>query len=111
MGHPHHPPHDSYGTPGARHPAEALDPEHDIDARSTTIWVVASSVVLFLGLWLMLPLFDLVLQRERVRKVNERPAVERSDLIEHERDFLRGAESRSKKTIEQVMQEMARKQR
>lgn len=105
-----HPPHTDYGTPGATHKAEVLDPEHDIDAKSTTIWVVSSSIVLFIGLYLMLPLFDQVMQRERIKKINTRPAVEKQDVLEAERSFLRGEEGgATKKSIEQIMAEMARK--
>ena len=103
-----HEPHAAYGTPGASHKAEPVDPEHDIDAKSTTIWVVASSIVLFIGLYFMLPLFDLVLQVERTRKIDSRPAIEKQDVLEAERQFLRGEESSTKKSIEQVMAEMVR---
>jgi hypothetical protein len=102
----HHAPHKPHG--GGTHRPEPVDPERDIDARSTTIWVVVSTVVLFVGLYFLLPLFDMVLKTEWERKVENREAVELKDVREAESSFLRGEESRSKKTIEQVMQEMVR---
>lgn len=104
-----HEPHTAHGHPATSQVPAPLDPEHDIDAKSTTIWVVASSIVLFIGLYFLLPLFDAVLQRERARKIDTLPATEKLDVLEAERAFLSGEDSQSKKTIEQVMQEMAPK--
>ncbi len=95
--------------PGATHTPEPHDPEHDIDAKSTTIWVVASSIVLFLSLYFLLPLFDMVMTIERDKKVNNLPAAELEELLGSEHSFLRGDASRAKKSIEQVMQEMVPK--
>jgi hypothetical protein len=103
----HHAPHKPQG--GGTHRAVPVDPERDIDAKSTTIWVVVSAVVLFIALYFMLPLFDAVLRTELERKIENLPAQELGDVREAESSFLRGEESRSKKTIEQVMQEMVRK--
>src|SRR5262245_34176981 len=84
------------------------DPEHDIDAKSTAIWVTVSAIVLFVSLYFMLSLFDVVLTTERNRKINNLPTTELGELVGSERAYLRG-ENSSKKTIEQVMQEMAPK--
>lgn len=92
--------------PGATHEAIPLDPEHDIDAKSTSWWVLGSAVVLFIGLYFLLPLFDAVLQHERQGKINERPALELQEVYEAEDSFLNGFESSSGKSIDQVMREM-----
>ena len=100
----HHAPHKPHG--GGTHRPDPIDPERDIDARSTTIWVIVSAVALFVCLYFMLPLFDAVLRTELDRKIEHLPALELSDVREVESSFLHGEEARSKKTIEQVMREM-----
>jgi hypothetical protein len=99
MGHAHA----SHTATGA-HP-QPHDPEHDIDAKSTSTWVLVSAVVLFISLYFMLPLFDVVMTAERDRKVNQAPTLELDAARSKENEFLRGG----KKTIEQVMQEMVKK--
>jgi nitric oxide reductase large subunit len=81
------------------------DPEHDIDAKSTSIWVLVSAIVLFLSLYFMLPMFDVVMTAERDRKINQAPTLELDAARATEEQFLHGP----KKTIEQVMQEMVKK--
>jgi hypothetical protein len=104
----HAPTEDHYGEPGAHHEAVVLDPENDIDARSATIWFIAGAIVLFISLWLMLPIFVRVQEEERIRKVDEAPNVERQLVEEAEHDYLNG-QNPSKKSIEQVMRQMAGK--
>jgi hypothetical protein len=99
---------DHYGEPGARHAAVAADPEHDIDARSATIWVVAGAVVLFISLWVMVPIFVRVQEAERMRKVDTAPNSELEDVRDAERSFLRG-DNPQKKSIDQILQQMAGK--
>jgi len=101
-------PHKPHPADSAQRP-QPVDPERDIDARSTAIWVSVSAVVLFISLYFMLPLFDTVLSTERNKKINELQPVEYQEVLEAERSFLRGEESRSGKSIEQVMREMAPK--
>jgi hypothetical protein len=103
----HPPSHAGHGRPAAAHHPPPLDPEHDIDAKTTTIWVLAWTVVLFLALYFLLPLFDRVVQQERARKIEQLPAQELQDVVTAERAFLRGEESPRKKSIEQVMAEKA----
>lgn len=102
MGHAtsHHP------QPGATHTPVPLDPERDIDAKSTSIWVLASAIVLFISLYFMLPLFDAVMSKERDRKINNAPTNELDKARAQEATFLHPP---GKKSIEQVMQEMAGK--
>ncbi len=91
------------------HKPEPLDPERDIDAKSTSVWVLGSTVVLFVSLYFLLPLFDAVLTEERNKKINTLPALELEQVREAEGAFLSGSESKSKKSIDQVMKEMAGK--
>ena len=97
-----------YGEPGATHAPVVHDPEHDIDARSATIWVVSGSIVLFLSLWLMVPVFVRVQEAERRSKVDSVPNTELQDVKEAELQFLKG-QNPSKKSIDQVLQQMAGK--
>ena len=54
--------------PGATHEAVPLDPENDIDAKSATYWVLGGTVVLFLSLWVMVPIFVRVQEEEQRKK-------------------------------------------
>jgi len=108
------PPHalpETHGNSSTASPArpEPNDPEHDIDARSTTIWVILSTLVLYAALYFMVPVFDRVMTEERIKKINERPALEFDEVWEAEEAFLNGELSDSKKTIEQIMVEMVNK--
>lgn len=96
---------DHYGEAGATHEAVEIDPEHDIDARSATLWFVGGAVALFLSLWLMVPIFMRVLEAERVRKVDSAPTTELNDVRDAEREFLRG-QNPTKKNIDQVLQSL-----
>jgi hypothetical protein len=107
MSHGHHEP-EHYGERGARHAPVANDPEHDIDARSATIWVVVGALATFLSLWLMVPIFQRVQEAERMRKVDQAPNVELDEVKAEEHVFLDGRNP-TKRTIEQVMQQMAGK--
>ena len=94
----HHDPH----PPGATHTPVPLDPEHDIDARSATLWFVGGTIVLFLSLWVMVPIFMRVLEVERVKKIDSSPTTELNDVRDAETEFLRGA-NKSKKSIDDVL--------
>jgi hypothetical protein len=95
--------------PGATHEPIPLDPENEIDAKSTAYWILGSSVVLYISLYLLLPMFDSVMTMERDRKINNRSNLELDASHKSEGAFLRGELSKSKKSIEQVMKEMAGK--
>lgn len=92
---------------------EPQDPEHDINARATVVWVLAWTVILFVGLWVMLQLFDAVLFTEREAKIGTLAPTERQQLLEQERVILSGQweEGAPRKSIEEVMREMARDER
>jgi hypothetical protein len=88
----------------------AHDWEREINAKATTIWVVAWGVAFFLCLYFLLPLFDRVVTHELNKKINTLAPVERQELETAERSFLKGEEGRaSKKSIAEVMKEMTRK--
>jgi hypothetical protein len=88
-----------------------LDPAHEINARSIVTWVVAWSGILFVGLWLMLVVFERVMQDERVDKIESQPNTELNDTKKDETLYLSGQWEANfpRKTIEQVMQEMVHK--
>lgn len=97
-----------YGEPGARHAPVVHDPEHDIDARSATIWVIVGSLATFLSLWLMVPIFQRVQEADRQRKVDQAPNVELDATKAAEFEFLAG-QNPQKRSIDQVLQQMAGK--
>ena len=82
--------------PGATHEAVALDPENDIDARSATTWFVGGTIVLFVCLWVMVPIFMRVVDAERLGKVNKSPTTELNDVVDAEAEFLGGANPKQK---------------
>lgn len=104
MGHKHNADH--YGEPGAHHEPTPIDPENDIDAKSSTWWVVGGTIVLFLSLWVMVPIFLRVQDEEHMKKINMQPNDEYESVREHELEFLGGANPQ-KKSIEDVLQKMA----
>jgi hypothetical protein len=94
--------HGHYGEPGAHHVPVEQDPEHDIDARAATIWVVGGAIVLFVGMWLLFPIFLRVQEAERMRKVDDTPNVELEQTRAAERAFLQG-QNPTKKSIDHVI--------
>lgn len=88
--------------PGATHEALPLDPEHDIDARSASTWVIAGAIVLFLSLWLMVPIFMRVVDAERMNKIDKAPTTEFDEAKDAEMKFLHGANP-TKKDIQNVV--------
>lgn len=105
MAHGHHP-SQQFET-GLTHDAVALDPEHDIDARAATLWVVGGAIVVFLLLWLMVPIFMRVLDVERQQKVDLVPAKELVELRASERAFLGGGNPKQQ-DIERVLERLRR---
>lgn len=106
MSHGH--PEDHYGEAGAKHAPVPLDPENDIDARSATIWFVGGAIVLFVSLWVMVPIFVLVQEKERDRKIYKAPNIEFDTTKQAETKFLEGTNPTGKK-IEDVLAKMAQK--
>lgn len=88
--------------PGATHEALPIDPENDIDAKSATRWVVGGAIVLFISLWLMVPIFVQVQDYETRRKVFQAPTTELDEIVEAEHAFLAG-QNPAKKNIDDVV--------
>lgn len=97
--HGHHAPH------APTHAATPVDPEHDIDAKSATLWVVGGAIGVFLCLWIMVPIFMRVLEAERIRKIDNAPPVELNDTKAKEQQFLSGGNP-TKKNIQQVVDQL-----
>ncbi len=90
---------------GATHEAVPVDPEHDIDAKSATLWVVGGAIGLFLCLWVMVPIFMRVVEAERIRKVDSVPTTELIETKAKEQAFLNG-DNPTKKTIQRVVDQL-----
>lgn len=101
MGHGHHDHH----APGATHEPVVHDPENDINAKSATMWVIGGTVVLFLSLWVMLPIFSRVLEIERESKVYKAENKELAEVRAREDKFLHGGPVK----IEDVVKKLAGK--
>ena len=87
------------------HAADPVDPEHDIDAKSATLWVVGGALGVFACLWIMVPIFMRVLEAERIRKVDSAPAAELLATRSDEQAFLDG-KNPTNKTIQQVIEQL-----
>ena len=91
--------------PGATHEALPLDPENDIDAKSAAIWVIGGAIVLFISLWVMVPIFIQVQDHERQNKIDLAPTTERDDVTDSEHAWLNG-QNPTKKSIDDVLQKL-----
>jgi hypothetical protein len=100
--------HQAHPHPVDPNEPQAHDPEHDIDARSATIWVIAGSIVLFLSLWVMVPIFVRVNEIERERKIYGTTNDELHNVTDAEFAWLRG-ENPKQKNIDQVVKQLAGK--
>jgi hypothetical protein len=94
--------HHDHHAPGQTHEPLPLDPEHDIDAKSATLWFVGSSVVIFLSLWLLVPIFMRVLDHELKSKIDMAPTTELNDVRDQEAEFLNGGNPKKKKIADVV---------
>ena len=101
MGHGHH----DEPAPGATHEPVVHDPENDINARSATIWVIGGTVVLFLSLWVMVPIFVRVQEAERETKIYKAENKELGQVRAIEDKFLHGGPVK----IEDVVKKLAGK--
>ncbi|MCR9244462.1 MAG: hypothetical protein NXI31_05480 [bacterium] len=84
------------------------DMENDIDAKSATWWVLIGTVVLFISLWAMVPIFVRIQEEERVRKVDDTPNAELEEVREAQNDFLGGANP-MRKSLDQAMRDALKK--
>ncbi|MBL8752896.1 MAG: hypothetical protein JNK15_06300 [Planctomycetes bacterium] len=94
--------HHDHHAPGQTHDPLPIDPERDIDAKSATIWFVGSAIVIFLSLWLMVPIFMRVLDHELKQKVDLAPNTELIDVRAEEAEFLNGGNPKKKKIADVV---------
>ena len=91
------------------------DPLHDINAKKTVTWLVAWTVALFLGIWVMTQMFHFLVQGERNRKVAESQeqfgpfSQELSELHAQEDKELGGEDNHL--SIEQAMAELLKQNR
>jgi len=83
-----------------------IDPEHDIQAKATTIWLVASAIGVLLALVALKGLFGFAVQGERVRKIEDWPTAELNTLRADEKAVLEPA---SGKKIEDSIREYLNK--
>jgi beta-lactamase regulating signal transducer with metallopeptidase domain len=105
MAHGHQ--HGDHAT-GAMNDPAPNDPEHDIDAKSTTIWFIGGAIALFVGLWLLVVVFMRVVDAEREGKVDKAKNTELLDVQSAEKEFLDGANP-TKKKLEAVLASLRRK--
>ena len=66
----------------------AQDPDHDIDAKKTVAWLVASTVFVFVSVWILHGVFSQVMFQEHRRKVELAPNDQREELRQHEDEAL-----------------------
>lgn len=90
--------------PGATHEPVALDPEHDIDAKSATIWFIGGTLATFGILWVLVPIFLRVLDEERIRKVDTAPTTELTKVRGEQDAFLNGGNPQKKKLADVLQQ-------
>jgi len=100
------------GSAHQAHGNDALEtPSGAINAKATVLWVSALTVFLFLGMWLLLVLFDHMVMAEQQRKIDQYPAgVELDATRAKEQQFLNceWEEGVKRKSIDDVMKEMAK---
>ncbi len=84
------PSHDALGHPPLPAGIEAIDPEHDIDAKRTLFWLVVVTFGVFVSVWLLYHLFSFVITGERARKIDELPALELQQQRQWENQALSG---------------------
>ena len=78
-----------------------IDPAHDFDAKTTTRWLVISTVFVFVTIALLMQLFTWVIHNERVRVVEEAPTRQLDELRKLELEELGPGEGR--KSLEQAI--------
>jgi len=67
----------------------AIDPEHDMDAKVTIMWLTASFVFVVICLLVLFQSFGLAVANQRGRKVEQLPTVELRDLRAVEDYYLK----------------------
>ena len=59
---------------------QPIDPLHDIDARTTTLWLVFASIGIFISLWLLAVVFNFAADESRRQKIDLAPTTELQNL-------------------------------
>jgi hypothetical protein len=95
-----------HGTHAAAPQPAAIDPENDIQAKTTVIWLTASTIGVLLSLWLLKSFFSLAVQGERSVKIEQRAPAELEALRASERSKLQPADG---KKIDETLQDYLKK--
>lgn len=85
---------------------QAIDPERDIDAKKTTIVLIISTVFVFGSVWLLSHVFAVVVQSQRVERVEQAPTEQIDTLRAWEIEQLKAGDGR--KSIEDSIKELAK---
>ncbi len=99
--------HTAHGTgtpPGA---PPAIDPERDIDATATILWLVIGLVFVVVTLWILSAVFDASLRDEQFIKIDSVPATELSQFRAAEAQLLANPTSAPAAVGERPMAESA----
>lgn len=83
-----------------------IDPEHDIQAKTTTLWLVFGAIGVVLSLIALKSVFGFAVQGERADKIEAWPTAELDTLRTGEKAALEPASGRK---IEDSMQEYLKK--
>lgn len=70
----------------------AIDPENDMDARTTVAWLSAAAVFVVICLWALFQFFAFSLQGEHKAKIDDIPATELTELWSNEDYYLKKQE-------------------
>ncbi len=92
-------------TPGQKHEAKPLDPEHDIDAKQASMWLIVSAIVLFLVVWALVPVFTRARELKRTDPQQQISNTELPDAVTREHKFLNG-DNPAKKSIDAVVDQL-----
>lgn len=86
------------------------DPTHDVNGRAIVTWVLAWTAILFVGLYLLLILFDQMLAKNMTTKIEGLQDSQYLKQRQKEDAFLDGTQLEGKqgKTIQETIKEMAR---
>jgi hypothetical protein len=98
--------HRTHGKHAAAQEAEPIDPEHDIQAKTTVIWLTACTVGVLLTLWVLKGFFSLAVQGEREAKIEQLAPAELEALRAGERAKLQPT---SGKKIDDTLQDYLKK--